>query len=106
MSLSMALVGETVAKEKTGTAMGILGTTSAVGTALGPSAGGLVMATFGWRAGFFAMVPLVVVALLLAVRYLPTRPGQAAASARAGSFDIAGTLVLAVTLGAYALALT
>jgi predicted MFS family arabinose efflux permease len=51
--------------------MGLLGTTSAVGTALGPSLGGLLIAAFGWRAVFFALAPLGLVALVLAWRYLP-----------------------------------
>src|SRR5262249_14909038 len=41
MALTMAFVGETVAKEQTGSAMGLLGTMSAIGTALGPSLGGV-----------------------------------------------------------------
>ncbi|MEU2630025.1 MFS transporter, partial [Kitasatospora sp. NPDC007106] len=42
MALTMAFVGGTVPKERTGRAMGLLGTMSAVGTALGPSLGGLL----------------------------------------------------------------
>ena len=37
MALSMAFVGETVPKEKTGSGMGLLGTMSAMGTALASS---------------------------------------------------------------------
>src|SRR6186713_2317088 len=37
MALAMALIGETVSKAKTGRAIGLLGTMSAVGTALGPT---------------------------------------------------------------------
>ena len=44
MALSMALLGETVPRERTGSAMGLLGTMSAIGTALGPSLGGLLIA--------------------------------------------------------------
>lgn len=58
MALSMAFVGETVPKEKTGSAMGLLGTMSAVGTALGPSLGGVLISGFGWPAIFFVNVPL------------------------------------------------
>lgn len=71
MSLTMAFVGETVPKEKSGSAMGLLGTMSAVGTALGPSLGGVLISAFGWRAIFFATVPPALVALLLAHRFLP-----------------------------------
>lgn len=104
MTLTVAFVGETVPKERTGTAMGLLGTTSAVGTALGPSLGGLLIAGFGWPAIFLVNLPLGIAALLLAHRYLPA-DGGAPRSDRAG-FDIRGTLVLAGTLAAYALAMT
>ncbi len=36
----MAFVGETVPKAQTGSAMGLLGTMSALGTTLGPTLGG------------------------------------------------------------------
>ncbi|UUZ75649.1 MFS transporter [Polaromonas sp. P1(28)-13] len=104
MALTMAFVGETVPKEKTGSAMGLLGTMSAIGTALGPSLGGVLIAGLGWRAIFLVNVPLGILTFLLAHRYLPVdrrgpktdRPG----------FDHVGTLLLALTLAAYALAMT
>ena len=58
MALTMAFVGETVPKGETGSAMGLLGTMSAIGTALGPSLGGVLIAGIGWRAIFFVNVPL------------------------------------------------
>jgi EmrB/QacA subfamily drug resistance transporter len=104
MALTMAFVAEAVPKEKTGSAMGLLGTMSAVGTALGPSLGGVLIAGLGWRAIFFVNVPLGILALLLASRYLPIdRQGSKTDRAR---FDGVGTLLLALTLAAYALAMT
>ncbi|MES2070166.1 MAG: MFS transporter [Pseudomonadota bacterium] len=104
MALTMAFVGETVPKEKTGSAMGLLGTMSAIGTALGPSLGGALIAGLGWPAIFFVNLPLGLLTLLLAYRYLPLdRQGPKTDSAR---FDHVGTLLLALTLAAYALAMT
>ena len=104
MALTMAFVGETVAKEKIGSAMGLLGTMSAIGTALGPSLGGVLIAGSGWRAIFLVNLPLGLLVLLLAYRHLPVdRRGPKAD--RAG-FDTVGTLLLALTLAAYALAMT
>jgi MFS family permease len=104
MALSMAFVGETVPKASTGSAMGLLGTMSATGTALGPSLGGLLIAGLGWPAIFFVNVPLGILALLLAYRFLPVdRRGTKTDRTR---FDRVGTLLLALTLAAYALAMT
>jgi EmrB/QacA subfamily drug resistance transporter len=103
MALTMAFVGETVPREKTGSAMGLLGTMSAIGTALGPSLGGLLIAGPGWRAIFFVNVPLGVLALVLVYRALPVDRGPK--TDRAG-FDGIGMLLLALTLAAYALAMT
>lgn len=101
MSLTMAFVGETVPKAKTGSAMGLLGTMSAIGTALGPTLGGVLIAGLGWPAIFFVNVPLGILAFLLAQRFLPAdRQG----SVTANGFDRMGTLLLALTLAAYALA--
>ncbi len=104
MSLSMAMVSETVPKEKTGSAMGLLGTMSAIGTALGPSLGGALIAILGWRAIFFVNVPLALFVFALAQRYLlPDRQGQ---NKTTPGFDHLGTVLLALTLAAYALAVT
>jgi EmrB/QacA subfamily drug resistance transporter len=104
MALTMAFVGDTVPKANIGRAMGLLGTMSAVGTALGPSLGGLLIAAAGWRSIFLLNVPLGITALLLARHHLPadSRPAQAVRA----SFDGVGTLLLALALAAYALAMT
>ncbi|WDZ75069.1 MFS transporter [Ensifer adhaerens] len=104
MALTMAFVGEAVPKEKTGSAMGLLGTMSAVGTALGPSLGGALVTGLGWRAIFLVNVPLGLVALFLAHRHLAEdRMPEGRERPR---FDVPGTLLLALSLGAYALAMT
>ncbi|TIM27886.1 MAG: MFS transporter [Mesorhizobium sp.] len=104
MTLTMAFVADTVPKARTGSAMGLLGTMSAIGTALGPSLGGLLIAGAGWRAIFLVNVPLGLLAFCLAYRYLPADRREPKTD-RAG-FDVVGTLLLALTLGAYALAMT
>ncbi|HPA50566.1 MAG TPA: MFS transporter [Thermoanaerobaculia bacterium] len=104
LALTLAFVGETVPRERTGAAMGLLGTMSAVGTALGPSLGGLLIAGLGWRAIFLVNLPLGAAALVMARRYLPA--DRRAAKAGRPRFDLAGTVVLALTLASYALAMT
>ncbi len=104
MALTMALVGETVPKTKTGSAMGLLGTMSAIGTALGPSLGGVLIAGTGWRTIFLVNVPLGILAFLLVHRCLPV--DRRGAKADQTGFDHLGTLLLALALVAYALAMT
>lgn len=104
MALTMAFVGETVPKTRTGSAMGLLGAMSAIGTALGPSLGGFLIAGLGWRAIFFLNVPLGMLAIHFARGHLPIdrqRPGS-----HGLGLDKLGTVLLGLTLGAYALAMT
>jgi EmrB/QacA subfamily drug resistance transporter len=104
MALTVAFVSETVSKARMGSAMGLLGTMSAIGTASGPSLGGILISAFGWRAIFFVSVPLGMLAFGLAHRTLPAdRREPRTDRAR---FDYTGTLLLALTLAAYALAMT
>ncbi|WP_295758357.1 MFS transporter [Undibacterium sp.] len=104
MALSMALVAETVPKEKSGSAMGLLGSMSALGTALGPSLGGLLLAKFGWQALFWVQMPLGLLSLLLATRFLPLDGTRLKTDST--QFDPLGSLLLALTLGSFALAMT
>lgn len=101
MAMAMALVGEAVPRERTGRAMGLLGTTSAIGTALGPSLGGLLIGQFGWQAMFLVNLPLGLVAAGLAWRYLPRDEIDGKPS-----FDVPGSLLLAAALLSYALSMT
>ncbi|RAI33119.1 MFS transporter, partial [Rhodoplanes elegans] len=86
MALTLAAVADTVPKERIGSAMGLLGTMSAVGTALGPSLGGILITSFGWRVLFLVNLPLGLVAMLLAARHLPA--DRSASKADRAAFDI------------------
>ena len=104
LALTMSLVRSTVAKENVGVSMGLLGTMSAVGTALGPSFGGVLIGGFGWQAAFLALVALGLAGLALTWRFVPedtakTRDGRPA-------FDLTGLLLLGVVLTMFSLAMT
>ncbi|RQO45024.1 MFS transporter [Pseudomonas sp. KBW05] len=79
MAMTLGMVGDTVSKERTGRVMGLLGTLSAVGTAMGPSVGGVLLSLWSWRALFLLGAPLGLLAAALAYRYLPNEPGARAA---------------------------
>tara|TARA_R110000868_G_scaffold404656_2_gene683065 strand:- start:6642 stop:7889 length:1248 start_codon:yes stop_codon:yes gene_type:complete len=71
MTLSMALMRQAANSAAVGRAMGLLGTMSAVGTALGPSLGGLLISAAGWRGIFGVQVPFSVIALVLVYKQIP-----------------------------------
>jgi MFS family permease len=104
MALTMASVAEIVPKGRIGRAMGLLGTLSATGTALGPSLGGLLIAGCGWRAIFLVTLPLGLLAFGLAWVHLP--PDGSAGKKGSARFDGLGTFLLALSLTFYALAMT
>lgn len=104
MTLSLAFIGEIVQPNKTGSAMGLLGTMSAIGTALGPSLGGILISLLGWQSVFLINVPIGVLNLILSYYYLPT--DSQLNKNKVASFDKLGTFLLFLTLGSYTLALT
>lgn len=106
MALTLAAVRDALPAAATARAMGMLGTVSAAGTALGPSLGGVLVDGFGWRAVFLVQAVLGVVALACTARFLPA---DLAAGLRGGArprFDHLGTLLLALTLILLVLAMT
>lgn len=72
MTLTLALMRDSADKDRLGRAMGLLGTLSAIGTALGPSLGGLLLAVGNWQWVFLVLVPAGALALILALRFVPT----------------------------------
>ncbi|WP_243735582.1 MFS transporter [Dongia mobilis] len=79
MTLPLALMRAHAGQGRIGRAMGMLGSVSALGTALGPSLGGLLLPFFGWRGIFLVQVPLALLALSLVFLLLPRESGEATA---------------------------
>lgn len=88
MTIAMALMRQMAKEDRVGQAMGLLGTVSALGTALGPSLGGLLLPLAGWRGIFWVQVPLAAIALLLAVMMLPADPGRKKVASASPSWGI------------------
>ena len=68
---TLAMMRDVMPSTRVGTGMGLLGTAIAIGSALGPAIGGLAIAVWGWRAAFFVLAPLGLLALVLVRRYVP-----------------------------------
>jgi MFS family permease len=103
MALTLVIARQSVGKDKMGRVMGLLGTMSAIGTALGPTFGGALTASFDWRAIFLALIPMSATSLALV---LITIPSVAAPRRSTAAFDSGGTLLLGLSVALYALALS
>lgn len=104
MSLSVALISRVVSKEHTGSAMGLVGATSALGTALGPSLGGALIYLFGWRSIFFIYAPFCCLLFLMALKTLT--PQKRIPLSHKTHLDYPGVFLLSTCLASYALLLT
>ena len=86
--------------DRRGSALGIWGASAAVANLVGPLLGGLLTLTLGWRADWWALVPLALLAISLIVRYLPATTGGARSATShpaSNAVVLAATLVAAVT---------
>lgn len=68
---AMALVADVFPKHERGKAFGYWGLGVIVGPALGPTLGGVLTEAFGWRSIFLVNLPVGIVGLAMAYRYLP-----------------------------------
>ena len=69
-SVSTAIVFRLFTIRDRGKAMGLLGSTVAVGGMLGPVIGGVLVGTFGWQSIFFVNVPIGLLAAVAAFKFL------------------------------------
>jgi MFS family permease len=99
---SVALVTTSAPKARMRFALGVQAGAQSAGLALGPTLGGLLTATAGWRAVYWVNVP-VGVAAVVAGRYLLPRTRQ---FSRPERFDGAGTALLVTWTAALLLALS
>jgi MFS family permease len=99
---SIALVILSVAPASQRAALGVQAAAQALGLALGPTVGGVLVEQLGWRSVFWVNIPIGLVALVAGRLMLPRSRGLAPSSGR----DPIGFLLLAVTATAVLLALS
>ena len=95
---SVALVTTSVPPARMRLALSVQAAAQAMGLGLGPTLGGLLAETAGWRAVYWINVPVGCVAVI-ASRYLLPRTRQLS---RGGSFDWPGAVLLAAATSAAA----
>ena len=80
-----------------GRASGLFGMGVVLAPAVGPSIGGVLVDLFGWRSIFFMVVPLCLLSLWMAYRYVPdAAPGGASADRNGQMIDWRGLLLACV----------
>ena len=99
---SVAIITAATPRAKLGRAIGIQGTAQALGLALGPTIGGVLIAWIDWRWVFLINLPIGVLGAALAAAVLP-RTGHGGAMI---SFNRRGAAILPFAIGSLLLSLT
>lgn len=95
---AQAIMFETFPPEEIGIAQAIFGIGIIVGPTFGPTLGGYLTDTLGWRWVFFINVPIGVLAIMMAYLFLPATKSNRLIHT---SVDWLGILLLAIWLGSF-----
>ncbi|QWF84038.1 MFS transporter [Amycolatopsis sp. CA-230715] len=90
---SLAVVSKVFPAEKRGAALGVWGAFAGASAAIGPSLGGLIVSSFGWRWVFYINVPIGLAAIVLGAIVVPDLRGE-----QRRKLDLLGTAVLTAGL--------
>jgi MFS family permease len=97
--------------ERRGSALGIWGASAGTSNLLGPLLGGLLTVAFGWRADWWALVPLTLAAGVAVARVVPakihaaeTTDGRATVNRIVAAATVIAGLTFAVMIGAFFIA--
>ncbi|MEV4198029.1 MFS transporter [Micromonospora globbae] len=107
---SLSVLQSSFHPDDRGRAIGAWSGLSGVSTALGPFIGGWLIDALSWRWIFFLNLPLAVLVVLAALRWVPESRDEDASRTRAAGdrhrrFDVAGALLGALALGGVTYAL-
>ncbi len=70
MALSIALVTDAFPGNERGKALGIMSSVFAIGPLLGFTIGGFLLEAFGWRSLFYTRVPICIIGIIMAWKFL------------------------------------
>ncbi|MGH3266245.1 MAG: DHA2 family efflux MFS transporter permease subunit, partial [Trebonia sp.] len=93
MPQTMSVIIATFPAERRGTALGVWGGIAGLATIAGPTVGGLLVGSLGWRWIFFVNLPIGVVVIVLALLVLPN-----VAPGRKQRLDVPGVLLASAAL--------
>lgn len=78
--------------------LAVLAVAASVSAALGPTNGGLLLATWGWQGIFLVNIPITVTSVVLGRLWLPAPPPADTGSAGLAALDLPGVALFAATL--------
>ncbi len=100
-ALGAAIITAAFPARERGQALGMIGSVVSVGIALGPTIGGVLIGTVGWRSIFLVNLPVGVITAFMVIREVPRdRPSGNQ------HFDYAGAATLLISLFSFSLATT
>ncbi len=103
---SVAIIAAAARPRELGRAIGVQGAAQAVGLAVGPSVGGLLIAHLGWEWVFFIAVPFGMLGAALGWLVLPVTETPARRPGRRERFDWPGAALLGPAIAAALIALS
>ncbi|MFG2376894.1 DHA2 family efflux MFS transporter permease subunit [Streptomyces sp. NPDC048504] len=103
--LVLVLLARGAGPSRAGRVMGLMGVVLSLGPVLGPVAGGAILQGMSWRWMFLLSVPVGLVALVLAVRVVPSDPPRGTAESQV-RLDVLGLALLGPGFAALVLAMS
>lgn len=92
MSSNQGIIADIFGKNERGRALGISGTTVAVGTMIGPPIGGFLVQFFSWKSIFLINIPIGIFAFIAGIKILP----KDNKNGRIGKFDLKGSVLFII----------
>ncbi|MBW4722358.1 DHA2 family efflux MFS transporter permease subunit [Saccharothrix obliqua] len=102
--LVLVLLARAAGPARAGRVMGLMGLVLSLGPVLGPVLGGAVLQGFGWRSMFMINLPIIVIAFLLALRFVPE--DQPGAEQHRDRLDVVGLALVGPGIALLVLALS
>ncbi|HLQ35258.1 MAG TPA: DHA2 family efflux MFS transporter permease subunit [Chloroflexota bacterium] len=93
ISSATAVLLDAFPANQRGQIMGLNGTIFSAGAMVGPTLGGVLLTYLGWRSIFLVNVPVGVLGMILAFRFLPRQPGL-----KNVRFDVLGSVLLGLSI--------
>ena len=94
----LGLIRATSGHRVPASALAVLAVAASTSAALGPTIGGLLLAQWGWQAIFLVNVPITLIAIVLALRWLPAPPPADTGGSGLAGLDVPGVILFAATL--------